>query len=81
MFVATGDKTEAPRLPWVPLSIGDTLELNDHREVVAGICRITQGDRRAAAGQKVGKKRAGFARLPEAELMKEGEFVAGNKPC
>jgi len=26
-------------------------------------------------GQKVGKKRAGFARLLEAELMKEGEFM------
>jgi putative ABC transport system permease protein len=26
----------------VPLKIGDTLELNDHRGVVVGICRITQ---------------------------------------
>ncbi|HEY5779401.1 MAG TPA: ABC transporter permease [Terrimicrobiaceae bacterium] len=26
----------------IPLSVGDTLELNDHRAVVAGICRITQ---------------------------------------
>jgi len=52
MFVATGDKTEAPRLPWVPLSIGDTLELNDHREVVAGICRITQGESEGSGGGK-----------------------------
>ena len=26
----------------IPLSVGDTLELNDHRAVVPGICRITQ---------------------------------------
>lgn len=26
----------------MPLKIGDTLELNDHRGVVVGICRITQ---------------------------------------
>lgn len=26
----------------VPLRVGDTLELNDHRAVVVGICRITQ---------------------------------------
>ena len=35
----------AHRLPggWrVPLGLGDTLELNDHRCVVVGICRITQ---------------------------------------
>ena len=28
MFVATGDKTEAPRLPWVPLSIADISSLD-----------------------------------------------------
>jgi putative ABC transport system permease protein len=26
----------------VPLQIGDTLELNDHRAVVVGICRVTR---------------------------------------
>ena len=26
----------------VPLTIGDTLELNDHRAVVVGLCRVTQ---------------------------------------
>lgn len=26
----------------VPLKVGDTLELNDHRAVVVGICRVTQ---------------------------------------
>ena len=26
----------------MPLRVGDTLELNDHRCVVVGICRVTQ---------------------------------------
>ena len=26
----------------IPLTVGDTMELNDHRAVVVGICRITQ---------------------------------------
>ncbi|MFO0982012.1 MAG: ABC transporter permease [Planctomycetota bacterium] len=31
-----------PGRPPVPLKIGDTLELNDHRAVVVGICRISR---------------------------------------
>ena len=27
---------------WIPLRIGDTMELNDHRAIVAGICRVTR---------------------------------------
>ena len=34
--------TVLPNGQRVPLKIGDTLELNDHRGVVVGICRITQ---------------------------------------
>ena len=26
----------------VPLKVGDTLELNDHRAVVVGICRVSR---------------------------------------
>jgi putative ABC transport system permease protein len=31
-----------PNGPSIPLKIGDTLELNDHRCVVVGICQVTQ---------------------------------------
>lgn len=32
----------APGLPPEPLKIGDTLELNDHRAVVVGICKVSR---------------------------------------
>jgi putative ABC transport system permease protein len=31
-----------PAAPRIPLKIGDTLELNDHRAVVVGICRVSR---------------------------------------
>jgi putative ABC transport system permease protein len=34
--------SRTPGGPRVPLRIGDTLELNDHRAVVVGICKITR---------------------------------------
>lgn len=42
--VGAGDKlaTILPNGRRVPLQIGDTLELNDHRAVVVGICRTTR---------------------------------------
>jgi putative ABC transport system permease protein len=33
---------DGPEGPAVPLGVGDTLELNDHRAVVVGICRVSR---------------------------------------
>ncbi len=35
-------KTGKPTGPPIPLKVGDFLELNDHRAVVAGICRVSR---------------------------------------
>lgn len=35
-------KTGKPTGPPIPLKVGDYLELNDHRAVVAGICRVSR---------------------------------------
>ena len=43
--IGAGDKLareQGPGLPKIPLQIGDTLELNDRRAVVVGICRVTR---------------------------------------
>lgn len=34
--------SEIPGAPPVPLKVGDTIELNDHRAIVVGICRTTR---------------------------------------
>ncbi|HEX5009512.1 MAG TPA: ABC transporter permease [Planctomycetota bacterium] len=35
-------KPAGPDGPSVPLAVGDTLELNDHRAIVVGICRVSR---------------------------------------
>ena len=35
-------RPQGPDGPVVPLAVGDTLELNDHRAVVVGICRVSR---------------------------------------
>lgn len=41
-FARDADGNILPNAPKVPLTIGDTLELNDKRAVVVGICRVSR---------------------------------------
>ena len=70
-----------PDAPKTPIKVGDTLELNDHRAIVVGLCKVTRTFQSQPVIYTTYTRATTFApREPQIALLRAGEGQARSGP-